>query len=264
MAFRLVTLNLNGIRSAASKGFVEWAEQTGADCMGVQEVKAHASDLADRFETVAGMPGYFHFAEKKGYSGVGLYSRKTPSAVVVGLDDAAFDAEGRYVETRYDTPKRKLSIISCYFPSGSSGEERQAAKFRFLGLIWPHLRALQAQREFILVGDINIAHQQIDLKNWRSNQKNSGFLPEERAWMTRLLTEGGLVDGSRRLQPDATDACYTWWSNRGQAYANNVGWRLDYHLATPGLAALARKEHIYRDQKFSDHAPLTIDYDFKL
>jgi len=264
LAFRLVTLNLNGIRSAASKGFVEWAEQTGADCMGVQEVKAHASDLADRFETVAGMPGYFHFAEKKGYSGVGLYSRKTPSAVVVGLGDAAFDAEGRYVEARYDTPRRKLSIISCYFPSGSSGEERQAAKFRFLDLVWPHLLALQAGREFILVGDINIAHQQIDLKNWRSNQKNSGFLPEERAWMTRLLTEGGLVDVYRHLQPEATDACYTWWSNRGQAYANNVGWRLDYQLATPALAAKARKERIYLDQRFSDHAPLVIDYDFKL
>ena len=264
MAFRLVTLNLNGIRSAASKGFVEWAEQTAADCMGVQEVKAHASDLADRFETVAGMPGYFHFAEKKGYSGVGLYSRKTPSAVVVGLGDAAFDAEGRYVEARYDTPRRKLSIISCYFPSGSSGDERQAAKFRFLDLVWPHLLALQAGREFILVGDINIAHQQIDLKNWRSNQKNSGFLPEERAWMTRLLTEGGLVDVYRHLQPEATDACYTWWSNRGQAYANNVGWRLDYQLATPALAAKARKERIYLDQRFSDHAPLVIDYDFKL
>ncbi len=264
MAFRLVTLNLNGIRSAANKGFMEWAAQAGADCMGVQEVKAQAADLADRFETVAGMPGYFHFADKKGYSGVGLYSRKTPSAVVVGLGDAAFDAEGRYVECRYDTPQRQLSIISCYFPSGSSGEERQAAKFRFLDVVYPYLMALKDQREFILVGDINIAHQQIDLKNWRSNQKNSGFLPEERSWMTRLLTEGGLVDVYRRLHPDATDTCYTWWSNRGQAYANNVGWRLDYHLATPALAAKAKSAVIYKDQKFSDHAPLSIDYDFTL
>jgi exodeoxyribonuclease-3 len=264
LAFRLVTLNLNGIRSAASKGFMEWAAQAGADCMGVQEVKAQAADLADRFETVAGMPGYFHFADKKGYSGVGLYSRRKPSAVVVGLGDAFFDAEGRYVECRYDTPKRQLSIISCYFPSGSSGEDRQAAKFRFLDVVYPHLLALQQQREFILVGDINIAHQQADLKNWRSNQKNSGFLPEERAWMTKLLTDGGLVDVYRRLHPEATDTCYTWWSNRGQAYANNVGWRLDYQLATPGLAALARTAVVYKDQKFSDHAPLCIDYGFKL
>ena len=262
MAFRLITLNLNGIRSAANKGFVEWAAQTGADCMGVQEVKAQAADLADRFETVAGMPGYFHFAEKKGYSGVGLYSRKAPSEVIVGLGNAEFDAEGRYVETRYDTAKRKFSVISCYFPSGSSGEERQAAKFRFLGVLYPHLVALKAAREFILVGDVNIAHQNIDLKNWRSNQKNSGFTPEERAWMTRLLAEAGLVDVFRTLNPHPEQ--YTWWSNRGQAWANNVGWRLDYHLATPATAALARREAIYLDQRFSDHAPLTIDYDFDL
>ena len=264
MAFRLITLNLNGIRSAASKGFMEWAAQAGADCMGVQEVKAQAADLADRFETVADMPGYFHFAEKKGYSGVGLYSRRTPSSVVVGLGDAFFDAEGRYVEARYDTPGRKLSIISCYFPSGSSGPDRQAAKFRFLDLIYPHLQALRGQREFILCGDLNIAHTQADLKNWRSNQKNSGFLPEERAWMTRTLDEGGLVDVYRRLQPDTTDACYTWWSNRGQAYANNVGWRLDYHLATPALAALARHEAVDKAEKFADHAPLTVAYELTL
>ena len=264
MSFRLITLNLNGIRSAASKGFVEWAAQTGADCMGVQEVKAQQGDVAGRFDTVADMPGHFHFAQKKGYSGVGLYSRKTPSDVVVGLGHADFDAEGRYVETRYDTPQRKFSVISCYFPSGSSGPERQAAKFQFLDVIYPRLLALKAEREFILVGDINIAHQQVDLKNWRSNQKNSGFLPEERNWMTRLLTEAGLVDVYRRLQPDAPDACYTWWSNRGQARANNVGWRLDYHLATPGMAALALRESIFLDRRFSDHAPLTIDYDFSL
>jgi exodeoxyribonuclease-3 len=262
LSFRLITLNLNGIRSAASKGFVEWAAQAGADCMGVQEVKAQHDDVAGRFDTVAGMTGHFHFAQKKGYSGVGLYSRKAPSDVVVGLGDAEFDAEGRYVETRYDTPKRKFSVISCYFPSGSSGEERQAAKFRFLDIVYPHLLALKAEREFVLVGDVNIAHQAIDLKNWRSNQKNSGFTPEERAWMTRLFDEAGLVDVFRTLNPHPEQ--YTWWSNRGQAWANNVGWRLDYHLATPGIAALAKRESIYLEQRFSDHAPLTIDYDFKL
>ena len=155
--------------------------------MGVQEVKAQADDVAGRFERVAGLDGHFHFAQKKGYSGVGLYTRKAPSDVVIGFGSKEFDAEGRYVEARFDTAKRKFSVISCYFPSGSSGEERQAAKFRFLARMYPHLVKLKAEREFILVGDVNIAHQEIDLKNWKSNQKNSGFLPEERAWMTKLL-----------------------------------------------------------------------------
>ena len=262
MGFRLITLNLNGIRSAANKGFVEWAESAGADCMGVQEVKAQAEDVAGRFERVAGMDGHFHYAEKKGYSGVGLYSGKAPSAVIVGFDRKEFDAEGRYVEARFDTARRKFSVISCYFPSGSSGEERQQAKFRFLALMAPHLIKLKAEREFILVGDVNIAHKEIDLKNWKSNQKNSGFLPEERAWMTHALDEIGLVDVFRTLNPHPEQ--YTWWSNRGQAWAKNVGWRLDYHLATPALAKKAKSEHIYLEQRFSDHAPLVIDYDFTL
>ena len=260
--FRLVSLNLNGIRSAATKGLLPWAESIGADCMGVQEVKAQAADIAGRFERLHDMHGHFHFAEKKGYSGVGVYSRKTPSDVVIGFGSPEFDAEGRYVELRFDTPQRKLSIISCYFPSGSSGEERQLAKFRFLALMTPYLRQLKAEREFILVGDVNIAHKEIDLKNWRSNQKNSGFLPAERAWMTHTLDELGLVDVFRTLNPKPEQ--YTWWSNRGQAWAKNVGWRLDYHLATPALAAKALREHIYLEQRFSDHAPLVIDYDFTL
>ncbi len=260
--FRLVTLNLNGIRSAANKGFLPWAESVAADCMGVQEVKAQAADVGERFGTVAGMKGHFHFADKKGYSGVGLYSRKAPSDVITGVGVPEFDAEGRYVEARFDTARRKLSIISCYFPSGSSGEERQQAKFRFLAVMAPHLIRLRAEREFILVGDVNIAHKEIDLRNWRSNQKNSGFLPEERAWMTHALDEIGLVDVFRVLNPNPDQ--YTWWSNRGQAWAKNVGWRLDYQLATPATAAKARREQIYLEQRFSDHAPLVIDYDFKL
>ena len=255
---RLVTLNLNGIRSAANKGLLPWVESIGADCMGVQELKAQAGDMVGRFEVIAGMKGHFHFADRKGYSGVGLYARRKPSAVVTGIGNAEFDAEGRWIETRFDTARRKLSIISCYFPSGSSGEERQQAKFRFLALMAPHLKRLAAEREFILVGDVNIAHKEIDLRNWRSNQKNSGFLPEERAWMTHALDDLGLVDVFRRLNPHPDQ--YTWWSNRGQAWANNVGWRLDYHLATPAVAARARREHIYLAQRFSDHAPLVIDY----
>jgi len=261
LGFRLITLNLNGIRSAATKGFVTWAESAGADCMGVQEVKAQDEHVAGRFDRIAGLSGHFHYAQKKGYSGVGLYTAKAPSAVITGFGNAEFDAEGRYVEARYDTAKRKFSVISCYFPSGSSGEERQAAKYRFLAAMYPHLVQLKAEREFILVGDINIAHQEIDLKNWKSNQKNSGFLPEERAWLTKLLA-AGVVDVFRTLnvQPEQ----YTWWSNRGDSWNKNVGWRLDYHLATPGIAAKARREHIYLEQRFSDHAPLLIDYDFKL
>ncbi|ACM31711.1 exodeoxyribonuclease III [[Acidovorax] ebreus] len=266
--FKLTSLNLNGIRSATSKGVEAWIAQSRPDCICVQEIKAQSADMQGRFEELAGLKGYFHFAVKKGYSGVGIYARHEPSDVVIGYGSSEFDTEGRYVELRFDTPARRLSIISAYFPSGSSGEERQLAKFRFLEEFHPHLMRLKAEREFILCGDINIAHQQIDLKNWRSNQKNSGFLPEERAWMTKLLhisdPTGGLVDVYRQLQPEATDACYTWWSNRGQAYANNVGWRLDYHLATPAIAALARTEEIYKAQKFSDHAPITVGYELSL
>ena len=262
--FKLTSLNLNGIRSAATKGVETWLEAHAPDCICVQEIKAQQSDLAGRFEQLAGMRGHFHLAEKKGYAGVGIYTRHTPSDVITGFGMAEFDAEGRYVEARFDTPRRKFSVISCYLPSGSSGPERQQAKFRFLDGFYPVLQRLKAEREFILCGDVNIAHQQIDLKNWKSNQKNSGFLPEERAWMTRVLTDGGLVDVYRRLQPDATDAAYTWWSNRGQAYAKNVGWRLDYHLATPAVADKARREAIYKDQKFSDHAPITVEYEMSL
>lgn len=264
--FRLVSLNLNGIRSAAAKGFEAWAEGVAADCMGVQELKARADVVEGRFDVVAGLRGHFHYAEKAGYSGVALYARKKPSAVFSGFGNAEFDAEGRWVEARFDRPARrglpKLSVVSCYFPSGSSGEVRQAAKFRFLDVMAPYLQALAHEREVIVVGDINIAHQEIDLKNWRGNRKNSGFLPEERAWMTRLLNEMGYVDVFRRLNPHPEQ--YTWWSNRGQAWAKNVGWRIDYHLATPGVAALARHEHIYLEQRFSDHAPLVIDYAFNL
>jgi len=262
--FRLTSLNLNGIRSAATKGVEAWLAKTKPDCICLQEVKAQAADVSGRFEELAGLKGYFHFAEKKGYSGVAAYTRHAPSDVVIGYGSPEFDAEGRYVELRFDTPRRKFSLISCYFPSGSSGEERQQAKFRFLAQLDPHLARLKRQRDFILCGDINIAHKEQDLKNWRSNRKNSGFLPEERAWMTKLLDETGLVDVYRHLQPDTTEECYTWWSNRGQAYLNNVGWRLDYHLATPEVARLARRESIYKTEKFSDHAPITVEYDLAL
>ena len=262
--FKLTSLNLNGIRSAASKGVEAWLATHSPDCICVQEVKAQADDVHGKHDAWAGLKGHFHFAAKKGYSGVGAFTRREPSEVVAGFGCPEFDAEGRYVELRFDTPQRKLSIISCYFPSGSSGEERQQAKFRFLDVFDPYLVALKKQREFILCGDINIAHTENDLKNWKGNRKNSGFLPQERAWMSKLLSETGLVDVYRRLQPDTTEACYTWWSNRGQAYAKNVGWRLDYHLATQGIAQTARAATVYKASRFSDHAPLTVQYDLSL
>jgi exodeoxyribonuclease III len=266
--FRLVSLNLNGIRSAAAKGFREWAARSSIDCMGVQELKAQAEDVAGSFDEVAGMRGHFHHAQKKGYSGVGLYARVQPSDVVIGFDGGEFDAEGRYVEYRWDKPGRQFSVMSVYFPSGSSGQDRQEAKFRFLEAMGRHLQKLRKTREFILVGDVNIAHREIDLKNWKGNLKNSGFLPEERQWMTTLLQQGrgggGLVDVVRTLQPEAGEEAYTWWSNRGQAYAKNVGWRIDYHLATPGMAETARTAGVYKTQRFSDHAPLMVDYEFSL
>jgi len=261
---RIISANLNGIRSAANKGFFDWLPQQQADAVGVQEVKAQHEHVDGQFCSPGDLKGHFHYAQKKGYSGVGLYTREEPSDIITGFGVQEFDDEGRWIEKRFDKPGRKLSLISCYFPSGSSGEERQQAKFRFLDAMYPHLMALKAEREFILVGDVNIAHKEIDLKNWKGNLKNSGFLPEERAWVTKLIDpdQGGLVDVFRTLNDKPEQ--YTWWSNRGQAYAKNVGWRLDYHFATPKLAALARREAIFTGTKFSDHAPLTIDYDFKL
>ena len=262
--WRITTLNLNGIRSAVAKGLPDWVAATAPDVLCVQELKAQAADMAGRYDTLAGLRGYFHFAKKKGYSGVGIYTRHEPSDVITGIGVPAFDDEGRWIELRFDTPARRLSVVSVYFPSGSSGEERQQAKFRFLEQVAPVLARLAQGREALVCGDINIAHTERDLKNWRSNQKNSGFLPEERAWMTRLLGSGAWVDVYRRLYPDAEGEGYTWWSHRGQAWANNVGWRIDYQLATPALAERARSAQVYQAQRFSDHAPLTVGYELAL
>ena len=255
---RVVTANLNGIRSANVKGFLPWLALQQADVVCLQELKAQSADLPPETVTPNGFRGFFSFAEKKGYSGVGIYAKKIPDQVIYGFGIPEFDAEGRYIQADFGN----VSIISLYLPSGSSSDERQAAKFRFMAHFLPHLAQLRCSgREVIVCGDWNIAHRAIDLKNWRSNQKNSGFLPEERAWLSRLFDEQGWVDTYRRLHPDATDACYTWWSNRGQARAKNVGWRLDYQIATPGIAAQVRRCAIYKEQRFSDHAPLTVDYD---
>lgn len=256
---RVVTVNLNGIRSATVKGFLPWLAQHNADVVCLQELKAQHGDLTPEMREPAKYAGFFHCAAKKGYSGVGIYTRKQPDRIIEGIGNEEFDAEGRYLQADFG----RLSIISLYLPSGSSSDERQTAKFRFMDLFLPHMAKLRASgRDVIVCGDWNIAHQAIDLKNWRSNQKNSGFLPEERAWLSRLFEEQGWVDAYRHLHPDTTDACYTWWSNRGQAWAKNVGWRLDYQIATPDVGTRAVHTEVYKTQRFSDHAPLTVDYDY--
>jgi exodeoxyribonuclease-3 len=256
---KIITLNLNGIRSAARKGLFKWLARQRADVVCVQEIKAQAADLSEEMRAPGSFRGYFHHAEKKGYSGVGLYCRRKPDRVIEGVGIRDVDSEGRYLRADFG----RLSVISVYLPSGSSGPHRQAIKFRFMDHFFPHLKKLAAERrEILLCGDWNIAHKEMDLRNWRANQKNSGFLPEERAWLTRVFDELGWVDVYRRLHPDATGASYTWWSNRGRAWAKNVGWRIDYQIATSGLAATAKRAAIYKKQRFSDHAPLAIEYDY--
>ena len=254
---KIISLNLNGIRSAKNKGVYAWLKKQDADLVCMQEIKAQAADMHDDMLALEGYYAYFHYADKKGYSGVGIYSKQKADAVIEGLGIADIDSEGRYLEVRLGN----LSVVSLYLPSGSSGEERQAFKFSMMARFMPQLQALKASgREVIICGDWNIAHQEVDLKNWKGNRKNSGFLPEERAWLTALFSDVGWVDVYRHLYPNATEEGYTWWSNRGQAWANNVGWRIDYQIATPTIAAKAISACIYKDERFSDHAPLIITY----
>jgi exodeoxyribonuclease-3 len=254
---RVITANVNGIRSAARKGFYEWLVQQDADVVCLQETKAQEHQLDDDIYCPAGYHCYYHDAEKKGYSGVAIYSRHKPDKVRMGIGWDDFDCEGRYLQIDLG----KLSVVSLYMPSGSSKEERQDFKFDIMDRLMPVLKKYRRQqREYIICGDWNIAHKKIDIKNWRGNQKNSGFLPEERAWMDELFGPAGFVDAFRVVN-DKEDQ-YTWWSNRGQAWAKNVGWRIDYQVITPGLAGKVLAESIYKDERFSDHAPLIIDYDW--
>jgi exodeoxyribonuclease-3 len=256
---RIITLNVNGIRSAVNKGFLRWLPKQNADVVCVQELKAMDGDLSEQMRSPRDLRGYFHFSQRKGYSGVAVYCAREPDEIVEGLGIADIDAEGRYIEARFGP----LSVVSFYVPSGSSSEERLAVKFRFLErVIEPLHRLANSGREVVICGDWNIAHQTIDLKNWRSNQKNPGFLPEERAWLSGVFEHLGYVDVFRAIDPRPEQ--YTWWSNRGQAWAKNVGWRIDYQIATPGVAAKASAASIYKAKRFSDHAPLIIDYDWTL
>lgn len=256
---RVVSFNANGLRSAADKGFLRWLRRESPDVVCVQETRAATADLRPALARPKGYFAHFHEAEKRGYSGVAIYSKRPPDRVVHGIGIPEIDREGRYLRADFG----RLSVVSLYLPSGSSSEERQGYKYGFMRRFQDHLaERIRDDREYLIAGDWNIAHRPIDLRNWRSNQKTSGFLPEERAWLDHIYDRLGWVDAHRVVsqQPDE----YTWWSNRGQAWAKNVGWRIDLQVVTPGLAQRARAVSIYRRVKFSDHAPLTLEYDWEL
>ena len=256
---RVISINVNGIRAAHRKNFFIWLQKQDADIVCVQETKAQVEQLTEEIIKPKGYYSYFNDALKKGYSGVAIYSRIEPDKIIDKIGWREADDEGRYLQANFG----KLSIVSLYLPSGSSSEERQIIKFDFLDRFVSVLKKMCRQkREYIICGDWNIAHKKIDIKNWKGNQKNSGFLPEERSWLDNLFNKLGMVDSFRVVNQEAEQ--YTWWSNRGQAWAKNVGWRIDYQIVTPGLKDKIRTASIYKDERFSDHAPLIIDYDLKL
>lgn len=254
---RIISLNANGIRAAERKGFFPWLDQQNADVICIQETKAQTDQLkADAFWP-QGYHTCYHDAEKKGYSGVALYCRHKPDEIITGMGDDEFDSEGRYIEAKFGN----LSVISLYMPSGSAKEERQQVKYRCMDHMMAKLTEMKASgRDYVICGDWNIAHKNEDIRNWKGNQKNSGFLPEERAWLDTLFDEMNFVDAFRELEQQEHQ--YTWWSNRGQAWANNVGWRIDYQVLSPNLKGKVLATEIYKDERFSDHAPLIIDYDY--
>ncbi len=253
---RVVSFNANGIRSATKKGFFDWFYSIDADVLCIQETKAQEHQLQDDLFMHEDYERFFFDAQKPGYSGVAIYTRIKPNAVKKGLGFPLADTEGRYVEIEIGN----LSIASLYLPSGSSGEIRQEAKLAFMARYQEILKQqLHSSRDYVICGDWNIVHKQIDIKNWASNQKSSGCLPEERAWLDLLFEQWGWVDAFRVLNHEKEQ--YTWWSERMKAWDKNVGWRIDYQVVTPGLRDKIKAVSIYRGQKFSDHAPLVIDYD---
>ncbi len=256
---RIITVNTNGIRAAARKGFFEWLALQKADVVCIQETKAQVDQLTDPVFHPEGYHCYYNDAEKKGYSGVALYCKLKPDEVIVGMGLAELDSEGRYLEARFG----KLSVVSLYMPSGSAKDERQLVKYRGMDFFMPKMKALRDEgRDLVICGDWNIAHKNEDIKNWKGNKKNSGFLPEERAWLDTLFDDEGFVDAFRELEQEEHE--YTWWSNRGQAWANNTGWRIDYHILSPSLKGTVEATSVYREERFSDHAPLTIDYNYEI
>ena len=253
---RVISVNVNGLRSATSKGFFEWLAQSGADVVCLQEIRIQPHQLSFDHQP-EGWHSSFFPAEKAGYAGTAIYSKHKPEAIEQGLGFELCDSEGRWLAARFG----ELTVASLYLPSGSSSEAAQAKKDDFLRQFTPFLQQWRTEnKSLIICGDWNIAHKPIDLKNWRSNQKNSGFLPHERAWLDSLYGEIGFVDAYRRLHPQEEANAYTWWSNRGQAWANNVGWRIDYQVVSPDWHDKITHAEVYKAARFSDHAPLIIDY----
>ena len=254
---RIVTCNVNGLRAAAGKGFLEWMRKQRPDVVCLQEIKAQEADLPREILAPRGWHAFFHPAEKRGYSGVAIYSKREPDNVTLGLGVEEIDKQGRFLQADY----ANLSVISLYMPSGTMGDEAQARKYRFMDRFLPRLEEMRkCGREFVICGDWNIAHKEIDVKNWKTNQKTTGFLPREREWLTQVLEQHGFVDVFRALDPNPDR--FTWWNQFGGARERNVGWRIDYQIATPGIAKLAKKASICMEPWFSDHAPLTVDYDY--
>lgn len=253
---RVMTLNCNGIRAAARKGFFGWLDHQDFDVVCLQEIRAHTEQLSDPIFYPSQYQCHYFEAVKKGYAGTAIYCKKEPKKITRGLGFEIADTEGRYIQADFDG----LSIASLYLPSGSSGEEKQKRKFQFLEHYMKHMKSLRKRRrEVIICGDWNICHKEVDLKNWRSNQKNSGFLPEERQWLDKLYEELDYVDAFREVNQKEDQ--YSWWSNRGQARIKNVGWRLDYHVVTPGLRSKILSAKIYTEENFSDHAPVILEYE---
>jgi len=252
---RIISYNVNGIRAAARKGMFDWLKEQDADVVCVQETKAQMAHLHDEVLRPQGYHCHFVDAEKKGYSGVGIYCKQEPDNIITQLGWSDADGEGRYIQADFGD----LSVISIYLPSGSSGDHRQTIKFDFMERYEKILKKqIKDGRSYIICGDWNIVHKEIDIKNFKPNRKNSGCLPEERAWLDKLFDEVGFVDAFRVLNNEPNQ--YTWWSNRGRARENNVGWRIDYQVITPDLADKVENVSVYKDQWFSDHAPLIIDY----
>ena len=256
---RIITANVNGIRAAERKGFFDWMKKQRADVICIQETKAQEHQLDDELFYPKGYHCYYFDAEKKGYSGVAIYCKTKPNKITKGLGWAHADTEGRWIQAEFDG----ITVASLYLPSGSSSPERHQNKLKFMQQLAEDMKGMKRKRrEFVICGDFNVVHKEIDITNWKSNQKNSGCTPEDQAWVDTVLDEIGYADAFREINKKAGE--YTWWSNRGNARANNVGWRIDYQFVTPGLKDKVKKASVYKESWFSDHAPLTIDYDFEI